>query len=170
MNTPIFRNDDIFQRLPFRDWIRENLPNGRSGFVAEDLDLIIRLFGRAHNSDRLGKMMLVELKYGEKTDLGIAQKMTMGLQNMLLRGGDADGTRYVGFFRVNYDDESWGPFCRFWVNGVELLDEEMKLFFLANDSILNRIPDYQFPDDFESVEPPATVTPSYNPFTIQFGI
>ena len=42
MNKPKFRHPDKFQVLPWREYIRQNLPPGAEGFVAEDLDLIIR--------------------------------------------------------------------------------------------------------------------------------
>jgi len=42
LNKPKFRHPDKFQVLPWREYIRQNLPSGAEGFVAEDLDLIIR--------------------------------------------------------------------------------------------------------------------------------
>jgi len=138
MIKPIFRNPDKFQRLPFRDWIRENLPTGQEGYVVEDLDLIIRACGQNFNSDGIGKFMLIELKYGS-TWIGYAQRKTFGLIHQLLRESDPDRIRYIGYFIIQYDDENWDD-ATFKVNTVELSRTELLRFLSFDREILAYIP------------------------------
>lgn len=101
-----FRNPDILQVLPFREWLREKMPSGRDGFVVEDLDLVVRWFGRNYGYDSRGAFMLMDLKFGS-AQLGIAQEKTFGLMDGLLRQADPDFERYLGFFLIQYTDEDW---------------------------------------------------------------
>jgi len=101
-----FRNPDILQVLPFRDWLRNKMPNGSFGFVVEDLDLVIRWFGRNYGFDGRGAFMLIDLKFGNK-GLDIAQEKTFGLIDALLRAADPDYERYFGFYLIQYSDDDW---------------------------------------------------------------
>lgn len=100
-NKPVFRNPDKFQVLPWREFIRQNLPAGNEGFVAEDLDLIVRIY---KHDDPEGKFMLIELKYQQST-LNTAQKRTFGLIDKLLRKADPERKKYFGFYLVQYPFE-----------------------------------------------------------------
>lgn len=101
-----FRNPDILQVLPFREWLRNKMPNGYFGFVVEDLDLVIRWFGRNYGFDSRGAFMLIDLKYGNK-GLDVAQEKTFGLMDALLREADPDQERYLGFYLIQYTDDDW---------------------------------------------------------------
>lgn len=103
---PVFRNDDKFQRLPFRDWLRKRMPNGRAGYVVEDLDLVPRVYGPNYNEDDIGKFMLLELKYTSSW-IGVAQQKTFGLIHRVCRAGDPARRRYLGYYVINYDNEDW---------------------------------------------------------------
>jgi len=103
------------------------MPNGRDGFVAEDLDLLVRWFGPNFHFDARGGFMLVELKYGNAW-IGGAQKMTFGVLDELLRKGDPEGQRYTGFYLVQYDNEDW-ECARFKINGVSVTQEQMVQFW-----------------------------------------
>lgn len=101
-----FNNPDKYQVLPFREWLRENMPNGKDGFVVEDLDLVVRWFGQRYGFDSKGAFMLIDLKFGT-SDLGVAQVKTFGLIDEMLRQVDPHQDRYMGFFLVQYDNEDW---------------------------------------------------------------
>lgn len=103
---PVFRNPDKFQELSFRKWIRDNLPSGPEGFIAEDLDLVVRVFGARHGTDAVGKFRLLELKHGNSQP-NHAQKRLYGLIDSLLRKADPKGERYVGYNVLNYSDDDW---------------------------------------------------------------
>lgn len=126
MTKPIFRNPDKFQVLPHREFIRKHLPSGTFGFVAEDLDLVIRVCGRNFNTDGGGKFMLMELKWYPH-NIGMAQKRTFGLIDSLLKNGDKSRTRYKGFYVIQYDNEDW-DLSRFWVNGIKVCREQLISF------------------------------------------
>lgn len=132
---PTFRNPDKFQVLPFREWIRNNMPSGRDGFVAEDLDLVVRLYGPRFHTDATGKFMLIELKHGN-TQPAIAQQKTFGLIDALLRKADPEQKRYLGYFVVNYDNEDWNV-STFRINGKPVTLYELKSF-LQDEPIKER--------------------------------
>ena len=129
---PVFRNPDKVQVLAWRDWLRENMPIGRDGFVAEDLDLIVLRFGklenRPHNKD--GKFMLIEVKQCGKT-IDYPQKRTFGLIDRLLRLSDPDKDYYIGFYVINWNDD------HVVVNQTEKLDmPNLKRFLLGEFEIV----------------------------------
>lgn len=123
-----FRNPELLQVLPYREWIRSNMPGPRAGFVVEDLDLVIRTYGNEFDTDGIGKIMLVELKRWPH-NIGYAQRATFGLLHRLLRKADPDQNRYVGYFVVQYDNDDW-DYSQFWVNGINLCLSELKDFLM----------------------------------------
>lgn len=126
MNKPKFRNPDKFQILPFREWIRNNLPSGRDGFIVEDLDLVIKVYGRNYGLDRKGKFMLCELKFYPKS-IGYAQKQLYGLIDKLLRSADPDKNRYQGYYVIQYDNDDW-DISKFWINETLIKKDELWAF------------------------------------------
>jgi len=124
---PKFRNPDKFQVLPFRDWLRTNLPNGSNGMVVEDLDLVVRCYGPMYGKDGDGMFMLVENKFGMAT-LGVAQVKTFGLIDRLLRQADPEARRYRGYYLVQYDCEEWEK-ANFRINGTPVTREQFMDFW-----------------------------------------
>lgn len=100
MSDTQFRNPDKVQVLPLREYLRRHLPNGREGFVVEDLDLLIRHFGPRYGADPTGRFMLVEEKRNGCT-IGMAQQRTFGLVDEVLRKGDPGRERYTGYYLLN---------------------------------------------------------------------
>lgn len=100
---PRFRNPDKVQLLPERTWLRYYMPSGSEGFVAEDGDLIIDVFGnlvgREHSED--GRLMLVQVKYGTAA-MGYGQKRVYELMHRLMRRGDTGGELYRGCYIVHW--------------------------------------------------------------------
>lgn len=142
MARPRFRNEDKFQRLPHRDWLRENQPEGTEGYVVEDLDLLLRCYGSAYGTDGRGRFMFCELKYYPHT-IGYAQRKTFGLVDGLLRKADPNQKRYLGYYQVQYDNDDWSQ-SRFWVNGQELDTEDFLRFTGFDDDLLEEIQPYEF--------------------------
>lgn len=105
MSDHIFRNPDKFQVLPVRDFIREVMPNAKEGYVVEDLDMVIRIYGEKFGVDDIGRFMLVEQKW-IPTWLTGGQENTFGLIHRLLRMADPRRERYWGYFvlRMNNDN------------------------------------------------------------------
>lgn len=123
-----FRNPEIFQVLPFREWLRDNMPDGPSGFVVEDLDLVVRWFGQRFGFDSGGAFMLIDLKFGN-ADLGTAQLKTFGLIDQLLRKGDnPDYQRYMGFYLVQYSHEDWEQ-ANFKINHISVTRTQFMNFW-----------------------------------------
>jgi len=151
MSDHRFRNPGIFQRLPFRDWIRREMPNGADGFVAEDLDLVVRHYGAGFELDSNGRFMLCEIKI----DRGIfnkAQQKTFSLIHGLLREADPFCERYIGFFRIHTTVE-WPDATHFTVNGNKLTPQQFKDFLLGAHRVESMF------DDGKSRQP---VMPSRN--------
>ena len=112
----IFEHPELFQVLPWREWIRRTMPGSAEGFVFEDLDLVVRRFDR---DDPLGRFMFVEMKYGTAS-LDTAQQWTFGLIDGLLRRADPRRTRYIGYYLLQYPQKDPEK-CRFvLVNGRRL--------------------------------------------------
>lgn len=103
-NKPRFRNPDKYQLLAWREWGRDKLPNGNSGMVQEDLDLVSLIFGplinRLYNAD--GKFMLIEIKTS-LGEMGYAQKRVFSLIHRLLRKADPSKNFYIGFYLVRWN-------------------------------------------------------------------
>lgn len=123
MSDTVFRNPDKFQVLPLREYIRQEFPRGSDGLVAEDLDLVIRHFGSNYGTDAKGRLMLIEQKHAGY-GIGTAQQKTFGLIDELLRRGDPDGQRYLGYYLLNCVFDGMQPVFPVTVNGQELDREQ----------------------------------------------
>lgn len=92
---------------PLRRWLRGPIfPNGRDGFVLEDLDLGQRRFGPAYGTDRVGELRLIETKWDPSEDprpirLRDAQLRTFGLLDKMCKQSDLRD-RYYGFHLVTH--------------------------------------------------------------------
>lgn len=117
--------------LGFRTWIRNNLPHARDGYVVEDLDLVVRVYGNQFKTDSKGQYMLIELKYGS-AQLGVAQVKTFSLIDSQLRQADPDGVRYKGYYVVNYTNEDWDD-SSFKINGRAVTFETFYRFMMFED-------------------------------------
>jgi len=138
MTAPTFRNPDKFQQLSFRDWFRKNKPSGKEGYVVEDLDLVLRIFGANFHTDATGKFILIELKF-KNAWIGPAQKRTFSLINSLLRQGDPERKRYLGYYVVQYDNEDWDK-ASFRINRVKVTCEEFDKFSNLDSDFLSSLP------------------------------
>lgn len=125
--------------IPWRQWIRDELPPGTKGFVYEDLDGIPRTFHYIKNP--VGKFKLVEMKLNFR-DLDVSQKRTFGLIDLLLRLADLEGTRYIGFYLFQPEDNKPENSTFVKINGKKLSLHMFRLWLL--DDIY--IEQYQFPD------------------------
>jgi hypothetical protein len=141
MSNHKFRNPDKLQVLPFREWIRDVLPSGSKGTVVEDLDLVVRVYGRKHGTDATGKFMLIELKHGNSW-IGVAQKKTFGLIDNLLRTADPFGKRYTGYFIIQYSCENWYE-ASFKVNRTPLTKQQFIDFLQFDETIIETIPSWK---------------------------
>lgn len=129
----------IFKRTkhldPRREWVRKNLPEGKDGFVFEDLDGFISMFPKNGNG-RKRAHLLVEHKWNV-TFMPRGQEITFQELHQAMRRGDPT---YVGFYLVTYpgiergsdDDEYEIDFTRKpRVNGKELTWDDLKRFYLG---------------------------------------
>ena len=134
MSTHHFRNPDKFEQQPHRDYLRgAQFPDGRDGFVVEDLDLVLRVFGPRFRTDADGKFRLVEMKFGS-AHLGASKERTFGMIDRLLRGADPAMIRYRGFYLVNYTHRDWS-LAEFWVNGHPLSRADFDAWCLFDPAV-----------------------------------
>lgn len=135
---PIFRNADKVQLLPERTWLRYYMPEPKDGFVAEDGDLILDLFGsligREYDAD--GRLMLIQVKYNT-AQMGYAQKRVYQLMHRLMRTADPEKQHYRGCYLVH------------WYSKEVTLDG--RTFNLSNDSDIQELEEY-FQYDPDSVD------------------
>ena len=88
-----------------RNLIRTWFPDGRSGYVAMDMDLVVRVFGHQYDSDSDGRFRFIETKWSPETDkpttLGPAQLKTFGLIDRMCRTSEM-ADRYDGFYVITH--------------------------------------------------------------------
>lgn len=145
MAKPVLRNEDIAPELAIRKYLRRTdeqprYKTGTEGFVVEDNDLVIRLFGPEFGTDDIGKLMMLDEKYPGH-DLGPAQIRTFGLQDWGLRRGLNE--RYMGFYVINIEwgNDGFPVKGSVRVNDIEITDSmDLKRFFYG-DLVL---PSYDF--------------------------
>lgn len=139
MAQPVFRNPDKIQVLPYREWLRKNKPSGSQGCIVEDLDLVLRVYGINFHTDATGKLMLIELKFGNAW-IGTSKIKTFGLLDSLCRIADPDRLRYLGYYVVQYDNEDWDT-ANFRINRTSVTHKEFVNKFLDfDDEFLNKLP------------------------------
>lgn len=109
-------------RDPRREFIRRHLPSGSNGFIAEDLDLVLRTYGSNFHQDADGCLMLVELKTGIGT-FGVSKRKTLGLFDDICRRSEMVA-RYRGFYVVYSPTNDWETETTFRVNGHTLDQNE----------------------------------------------
>jgi hypothetical protein len=106
---PRLRRPDIVKPDPHRDYLREHCPPGNEGFVAEDLDLVVRRFGTKFGTDADGQFALIEVKHGT-APLGPSKERTFKLIDDLLSAQDPWAERYLGMYLLRFfknGDEPW---------------------------------------------------------------
>ncbi len=143
MSNHTFRNPDLFQVLPLRDYLRSpGWPNGSDGFVVEDLDIVIRHFGNGYHTDAKGRLLLIEQKHPGHW-IRTAQQKTFGLLHGLLRKADPERQRYIGYYvlQVEFGDGS-EPMFPVRVNGKELDAAEFKRW-ITGETVLPSLFDEQ---------------------------
>lgn len=120
---------NIAQVLPFREYLRQHLPE--NGLVLTDLDLVCRTYGAQNNTDQIGRFCLIELKYG-LAPLKYGQENTFSLIAKMLRQSDPNKERFIGFFVINYSDENW-DIASFRINNIAVSREKLLDFLLCKD-------------------------------------
>jgi hypothetical protein len=111
MSDHVFRNDDHADGTRrVRDIMRSRMPNARDGYVALDLDGILRWYGPTYGLDADGMVALLEVKHGD-AELIPGQRRTFALLDRWLRRG-ADPGRYRGWYLLHdYGDDTFRFHC-----------------------------------------------------------
>lgn len=119
-----FENDHREALLPWREWIRQNMPRGPEGFCFEDIDgVAIRFDPKTHINQ---KFMLIEFKWWN-VPLDRSQVEALRLLDGLLRAGDPDGSLYQGVYIVEWHRQD--EFAR--INYLHPLNHDrLKEFFM----------------------------------------
>lgn len=137
MPAPKFNHPDLVQVLPFREYLRQHMPTAQEGYVVEDLDLALRVYQPNKptpfnfQTDAEGKLRLIELKYG-KAWITPGQQRTFGLIDKLMRLGDPNKERYLGYFVVQYSAEDW-EHSMFKINGKPVDRDTFHRFLMFED-------------------------------------
>lgn len=114
--------------LPWREWIRQNLPQGPEGFSFEDIDGIVFLHGVL--SPDAPRFMCLEFKQ-MSTKLDKSQWLGFQQIDRLLRRGDPQRREYFGFYIVEWPRDFPAPYAR--INHTHLLNaSDLREFFLLN--------------------------------------
>lgn len=139
MKTIEFRHRASAEEATFRlrDLIRGNghwkMPHGPQGFVAEDLDLVVRWFGPDFNLDSIGRLRLVEMKRSPFY-LDTAQVRTFGPLAERLEGWE----RFDGFYVVQTSNEQHDAETIYTIDGLDLSSAEFRQWLLTPVSPIER--------------------------------
>jgi len=129
-NKPVFRNPELYQQLPLRDYIREKCPTPSQGLSVLDLDLVPLMFGglvnRHRNDD--GKFMLIEVK-NKSVKINYAQKRLLQLMHRLFREADKNRNHYIGAYLLHWDHDNNKPVA---VNNNPI-DEATYIKWMSNE-------------------------------------
>ena len=127
-----------------REYIRKNLPSGSAGFIAEDLDLIVRHFGPQFHLDAIGRLRLVEIKVGRGL-FGASKRQTLGLlHDMCATSQHAD--RYDGFYVIYSKTDDWDSSESVSVNGLTLSHSVFQTW-LTGGTAIHSVHPYQVPSN-----------------------
>lgn len=99
--NPVFTTSYLLDSR--REWLRHAIPNAASGFVLEDLDLIVRFYDRRsyEKYSAYGRYLKVENKWNSD-QMPTGQRMTHEFEHKLLRKADPERQYYVGFYLINW--------------------------------------------------------------------
>jgi len=114
-----FEHTNLEQELPWRIWIRKNMPTGPEGFTFEDVDGVASIHGEIARGR--SRFMLIEFKLMD-TKLDLSQKITYERIDRLLRKADPFRNEYKGFFIVEWPREGISPYVR--INYRKLLNAD----------------------------------------------
>jgi hypothetical protein len=131
----VFRNPDKLALIPYREYMRDNLPTPGQGMVVEDMDVIAlqigALCGRHRDAD--GKFMMIEIKsFGAR--MGYAQTRLFSMMHRLMRAGDPQKEYYVGFYLLHWDDNNNKPVS---INHQPCTEQEFKDWMVGETTLLS---------------------------------
>lgn len=110
----------------YRQFFRDNFPNGSQGWAIEDIDGCIRRFDPSKPGD-FGRLILVEEKSPSAPKMTHGQWMTYAMLDSLLRRADPERSVYWGFVLIVAEDWERGTWWE--VNGVRLARQAFIDFF-----------------------------------------
>lgn len=131
MNKPHFRNPDLYERLPWRNWLRNELegipfPQQPSHINVQDIDMVTTIYGdcigRHLYEDGIVRLFEIKQLHGQ---MGYGQMRLLSILDRLLRRGDPDGENYGGFYFLHWQP----PTCR--LNGHKLSMDDLAKFMLG---------------------------------------
>lgn len=112
------RQESSGQRsLDFSSWVRANLPDSKTGYMASDLDFLLYNY-------KTRKVALCEIKQYNKQIASWQMQMLSFLENCI-KNGKPDGWEFIGLFVIRFEVMNFGD-GRVWLNGDESSEEEIK--------------------------------------------
>lgn len=112
-----------FRDLTFSGWVRENLPDSKTGFMASDLDFFLWNY-------KTKKLIMLELKtYGRKPKRW-QEIMWLNMEKWITNGIDSDwefrGYHLIQFEKTNFENGK----C--YLDGKEITEKELIEFLSLN--------------------------------------
>lgn len=102
--------------LTFSGWVRQNLPDSSTGYMASDLDFVLWNY-------KTKKVMLIEVKT-RNSDMRTWQKiMWSKMDEWMKRGVDKDWT-YRGFYLIKFENTSFDD-GKCFLNDKEITEEDL---------------------------------------------
>lgn len=105
--------------LTFSGWVRENLPDSSSGYMASDLDFIFWNY-------KTKKVMLIEIKTRSANVKTWQKTMWSNINKWLKNGIDNDWT-YLGFNLIQFEKTNFDD-GKCFLNGKEICEKELIKF------------------------------------------
>jgi hypothetical protein len=105
--------------LDFSAWIRNNLPESKTGYFVSDLDFVLYNY-------KAKKLMMLEIKTRNAEPKYWQKLMWDNMDKWIKNGIDEDWT-YYGFFYVKFENTFFND-GRCYLNGKEISELDLKEF------------------------------------------
>ncbi|MBP2070780.1 MAG: hypothetical protein PWR08_843 [Thermoanaerobacterium sp.] len=101
--------------LTFSSWIRENLPDSKTGFWVSDIDFIFF-------NGKKRTLMLLEVKQ-HNSNLRPFQNKLFAFLDKVIQKGIPKSFTYLGFCTLKFQNTCWQD-GKVWLNGKEIDEKE----------------------------------------------
>jgi hypothetical protein len=108
-----------YRDLTFSGWVRENLPDSSTGYMASDLDFIFWNY-------KTKKVMFIEIKTRGCNIKTWQKNMWYNLNKWIIKGIDKDW-QYLGFYLIQFEKTNFND-GKCFLNGKEINEQELMNF------------------------------------------
>ena len=113
------------REIDFSRWVRANLPDSSTGFMASDIDFYLFNYKTKNHA-------LVEIKTYTGQLKRWQDEMYARLGKWIDEGGRKEGWNYIGFFLIKFENKDFTD-GKVFLNGKESTEDEIKEILSLNN-------------------------------------